>query len=309
MSATELSGAELPGAELRRPERSLEILNSLRRRRRRLRGLDGVLRLLSSAALLVWLSFLVDWYLNLPTVVRAVQLATITFLLGNALRILLFTAKRTNVERLASQLEAASEESDQALITAVQLTAPGNPRTDLYSAALLARTVKQAEQSTAQLNPEEMFSRRGVYLTLLVLVVLGLPLVGGAVLRPDLAVTFVKRDVLLRGAPWPYAYLLEFLEPSQRQTLVAMGDPLSVLVEKVRGGEARVDLHANFETGEREVYRLERKGESRFRKMFHNVSRGFSFKVSSGDFTSATYQVLVRNRPRIESIELSYDFP
>ncbi|MEM7165011.1 MAG: hypothetical protein AAF581_06070 [Planctomycetota bacterium] len=293
-------------------ENALRRLRSLRAQRRRLRSINGLMRFCGWVAVLIWISFFLDWTLELPWGIRLFHALAGTVLAFVGVRVLWFgTRRRLSLEQLASRVEGSVEELDQALITAVQLTRADNPRRDLYSPELLARTVRDAEQKMAALPVDRLLSKRSLGLSFMVLLALVLPLVvfGGA--RPDLAKTYVDRDVLLRNVPWPREYWLERIEPAPdlSESLLAMGDPFSVVVEKVRGGSARVFLDCVYADGDEETFSLERKGENRYRKVFRNVSRDFQFTVRAGDYRSGEHRVVVRLRPRIEEIELAFQYP
>ncbi|MFQ5654199.1 MAG: DUF4175 family protein [Planctomycetota bacterium] len=298
-----------------RPLASLERLRFLRVRRRRLRAWTGLFRWLVLGVLLLWLSFLLDWLLALPVGIRLIHLVGAGALLIAGFRLLLLSA-RTPVreDRLAAQVEAASGDLGQALITAVQLTAPDNPRAALYSPVLLARTVRESEERMANLHPGKLLSRRAVGSSLGLLALFLFPLLVGAGARPELASTYLKRNLFLQGVPWPKEYELEVLEPGQRTTLLAMGDSLPVAARRLRGGEARARIIVIHEErddlpGGRENLPLDRKGEGGYRRVFRNVSRDFRFSISAGDYESEVYTVRVRSRPRVEKIDLTFDYP
>ena len=221
-----------------------------------------MLRLVSLAAVVVWGTFLLDWSLELPRAIRALHIAVAVLLLLTGLRLFFFSPRRRLSEgQLAASVEDADGRLEQSLITAVQLTAPENPRAAFYSPTLLARTVAEAEARVADLRPRELLSRQGVFLSLLVVLGLLSPLIAGAAWRSDLARVYVHRNLWLSNQPWPREYYLEIEKPSEVETLVAMGDTFSVLVRKVRGGDARVLLRTVYDNGEREVFPLERGAE------------------------------------------------
>ncbi|MCA8960119.1 MAG: DUF4175 family protein [Planctomycetes bacterium] len=295
-----------------RPERALARIRALRFRRRRIRAADGFLRLGVVVVLLIWATFLLDWSLDLPLGIRVINIvAALTFILL-ALRVFVLTTRRRVSDAwLAGRIESASD-LEQSLITAVQLAAEDNPRRQNYSAYLLERTVREAEEKIANVDTASLVSARGLTTTLLFLLVLTAPLAVGAAIRGDLADAYLKRNVLFRRVPWPRSYFLEIDQPTDLRTLIAMGDPLSVVARKVRGGDARVVLEAMFSDGGREEFpleRLERNGVDTYRKVFGNVTRDFRFRVRCGDFRSEFHEVLVRNRPRIEEISLQFDYP
>lgn len=297
---------------LPRPQLSLELLERLRGRRRRLRAVNGSLRMASWLVVLVWLSFFLDWTLELPVAVRVLHVfAGFLLVIVGVRTFWLGPRRRLSLEQLAHRVEDSSASLDQSLITAVQLAGADNPRAQFYSPALLARSVQQAESAMTQVPVENLLSRRATFGAFVVFLVLLVPMLVLADARRDLASTYVQRNVFFSSIDWPREYLLELVEPApdQRETLLAMGDSLTVLVAKTRGGNARVLIDVTYDEDERETFTLEQKGEDQFRKVFRNVTRDFRFVVRAGDFRSLEYRVAVRLRPRIESIELTYDYP
>ena len=139
------------------------------------------------------------------------------------------------------------------------------------------------------------------------------PLVAGALLQPQLTQTFIERNLLLQSVDWPRAYFLRIEEPAQAETLLAVGDALTVQAVRERGGGARARIEAYFRTADgsesREELNLERRGDDTFRRVFSNVARDFRFRIHCGDFSSQWYSVAVRSRPRIEDISLTFDYP
>ncbi|MEM7262383.1 MAG: hypothetical protein AAF488_10375, partial [Planctomycetota bacterium] len=304
------AGAPHPdGTIVSSPERALAAVRALRYRRRRIRAIDGFLRLFVVAVLLVWVTFFLDWSLDLPVGVRVLSIAAAVTFGVLALRVfVLGTRRRVSDAWIAAQIEAC-EGLDQSLVTAIQLASEDNPRRQFYSPVLLERTVREAEERVASIQASGLVSSRGVLITCTILVGLIVPMVVGATLRPSLARTYVQRDLLFRDEPWPRSYDLRIEEPGERETLIAMGDTLSVKVLKLRGGDARASLEVEFEDGSEEEFTLEKKGDNSFRKVFANVTRGFSFRVTCGDYRSGLYTVDVRNRPRVEEISLEFDYP
>ncbi|MCI0651525.1 MAG: hypothetical protein L0Z55_06550 [Planctomycetes bacterium] len=294
------------------PVHALEMLRGLRAKHARLRNAAAVSRLILLAVVFVWVSFFLDWMLDLPQFVRLLQLAAGAVLCFRALRIFIAAFRRSlSDDYLAARVERATPGLEEALLTAVQLSAPGHPRAALYAPQLLARTVALAEARVAEVDAGRLIQRRTTMLSLLALAIAGGALLQAASMRPDLARVYVRRNVLLSSEQWPREYLFELVEPdpSKRDIVLAIGDPLSIVATRKRGGETRVDLRAEFADGERETFPLEKKGPDTYRKLFRNVTQGMRFRVMGGDYESQEYRVTVRQRPRIEEVLLAFDYP
>lgn len=299
----------------RRPEGALARLRQLRSRRRSLRAITGFFRWLSLITAVVWVTFLIDWGVNLPVVVRGIQLLAATVVLAAGFRFLLLsTGTPIADDKLASMVEEASGDLEQSLITAVQLTREDNPRRHLYSQVLLDRTVEIAEQKMALIEPGNLLSKRRSVTSLLLLLLIAAPAVTGALTRADLTTTFWQRNVLLKDVPWPRSYELEVLYPVEQVTLLAAGESLTVEAKRIRGGDARAVVEVVFpesdgrSASEEEVL-LDRKGDNNYRHLFGNLLRDFNFRIRCGDWISGRFDVQVRSRPRIEEIGLAFTFP
>ena len=103
--------------------------------------------------------FLLDWVADLPWALRVAQIVAVLILLLITFRAILLAARTPATEdQLASMVETASGELEDALITAVQLTDPNNPRRHLYNPALIEQTVTLAEQRMHELRPGRLLS-------------------------------------------------------------------------------------------------------------------------------------------------------
>lgn len=300
---------------LERPRVALRRIRQLRSRRRMMRIVTGALRWFVVASAATWAMFLLDWIAVLPQVLRGMQGVSVVVLLLISFRAILLAVRVPAPEdRLAALVEKASGDLEESLITAVQLTDPENPRRHLYDSDLITRTVEIAEKRMHTLKPGTLLSWRRAWAALGLLLLLVTPAVAGGLLRPDLAQTFWKRDLLLGSEPWPRSYQLVVESPTRTEMVLAKGSSLVVDILKIRGGNARASLDVFFpkQDGRREMREevaLDRKGSSGFRHVFQNLQRDIEFRVECGDFVGDWYSIRVRARPRVEEIELGYKFP
>ncbi len=298
-----------------RPQLALKRIRELRSRRRWMRSVTGGFRWLVVIISVVWGMFLLDYLADLPVVLRWIQIGAAFTLLVVTFRAILLAARTPATEdQLASMVEIASGELEDALITAVQLTDPENPRRHLYNPELVTRTVELAENKMKDLRPGRLLSWSRAWSTFSLLLLLLLPAIAGGVLRPDLLQTFVQRDLLLGSDPWPRTYELRVLSPVGTDHVVAKGNSMVIEIEKVRGRGARAFLDVVFPAldGRREMREelaLDRKGATGFRHVFQNLQRDLNFRAKCGDFTGKWYRIRVRPKPRIEEIVLQYEFP
>ncbi|MFN0059706.1 MAG: hypothetical protein ACKVX7_14710 [Planctomycetota bacterium] len=299
------------GAPPTLPPEVQERIPALRRQRRQLRVVGAVFRVGCLLSAFCWLAFGLDWTLELPVAIRAINLVAAICILAVGIRTYSrFAGQPESDAWLATRIEAATGDLSASIITAVELANPQNPRSQLYSPRLIQRTVEEAEAQLLSVGDASLVAKRGTIAAFGIFAMMFTPLALAAALRKDLAQTFLERDVLLRSTPWPRENFLVIEEPTDPVTLIAMGDPLTVLVQRVRGTEARAAMEVEFagESG-RQIFALEQKGADRFRKVFRNVTRDFGFRVVSGDFRSEIYEIRVRHRPRIEDIAVTFDYP
>ncbi|MAJ28722.1 hypothetical protein CBD41_04830 [bacterium TMED181] len=298
-----------------RPQLALRRIRQLRARRRWMRTVTGTLRWFTLASAAVWLSFLLDWIAVLPVPLRMVQGAFWVGLLLLAFRAI-FLAVRVPAREseLAAMVEQSSRELEDSLITAVQLTDPDNPRRHYYNPDMIRRTVELAEEKVANLKPGQFLTWSRARRTFLLWLLLLVPAILAVEHRPGLVSSFIARNVYFENQPWPQNYELVILQPENPVMTLAKGSALVVDIRKDRGGNARGFLEVFFpETQDRssiqEEIGLDRKGEDGFRHVFQNLQRDLEFRAHCGDYTSQWYRIQVRARPRIEELELYYEFP
>mgnify|MGYP001322759169 CR=1 FL=1 len=280
-----------------------------------MRTVTGTLRWFTLASAAVWLSFLLDWIAVLPVPLRMVQGAFWVGLLLLAFRAI-FLAVRVPAREseLAAMVEQSSRELEDSLITAVQLTDPDNPRRHYYNPDMIRRTVELAEEKVANLKPGQFLTWSRARRTFLLWLLLLVPAILAVEHRPGLVSSFIARNVYFENQPWPQNYELVILQPENPVMTLAKGSALVVDIRKDRGGNARGFLEVFFpETQDRssiqEEIGLDRKGEDGFRHVFQNLQRDLEFRAHCGDYTSQWYRIQVRARPRIEELELYYEFP
>ena len=300
---------------IERPKLALKRLRQLRARRRWMRVVTGSLRWICLAAAAVWLAFLLDWIAVLPQALRIAQgVFWLTFLLVTFRAIFMAVRVPAKDSELAAMVELSSKELEDSLITAIQLTDPNNPRRNYYNQDLIRQTVELAESRVEKLKPGQLFTWQRARWALFCCLILLIPAFLAAELRPDLFRNFVARNVFFKDTPWPRSYDLVILQPTEQQQTLAKGSSLVVDIRKDRGGGARGYLEVFFPaTDDRgaieEEIGLDRKGEDGFRHVFQNLQRDLQFRAHCGDFSSGWYVVEVRSRPRIEEIELYYEYP
>lgn len=240
-------------------------------------------------AISVWLlvSYLSDWGLHLPAVIRVfhtlVLLGLPVFLgVRHVLRPLRRVPDRVG---LAILLERAHPGTADLLVSAIQL----GPRAAASPArALIARVVADAERTAAHLGVAAVLDRRGprrrlatggALGTLTALVLLATPVLSGIFLR----------RMLGADVSWPQRTHLRLEIPPVGDLRVETG-PLKIVVRAARGSDVPILVHVEGVVP-REVFlhfdhyesALTSGGTSPFRTLLRSVQEDLRFHVTGGD--------------------------
>jgi hypothetical protein len=126
----------------------------------------------------------------------------------------------------------------------------------------------------------------------------------------DTFLLWCRRNLLLEEVEWPYRTLLavENFPPGALSLGVPRGDPLTLRVRASGELPERVRIRIQYEKEQRAL-NLSREGESLFLYEHPEVAEPFHFVVEGGDFRSPRHEILVKERPRVESLELQLVYP
>ena len=91
--------------------------------------------------------------------------------------------------------------------------------------------------------------------------------------------------------------------------MIARGDDLVVTAELKRGAPSRVAIRPVFEKSGRADDVPMVQMHDGFRAVFENVNEPFTFVVEGGDFRSQRIRVDVRQRPKVEDLAVTLEFP
>jgi hypothetical protein len=141
---------------------------------------------------------------------------------------------------------------------------------------------------------------RRVALAILCLVVLGVP----AAARPDAALLWFRRSVLLSDEAWPRKTRLVIQGFTGRRTWVPRGSDLSVIVKAAGVIPRRAEIRYRYESGRRQKALMHRLGESEFKHEFRRILQPIQFDVRGGDGRTAPHFVDVVERPQVKEVSL-----
>ncbi|MGC1272875.1 MAG: hypothetical protein WBC44_04150 [Planctomycetaceae bacterium] len=327
----------------RRPRLRPELDRLLGRLRSRIRSyvaLEGAAIVLAVLGGLFWLTLLFDlgWFqltnLESPIPVRAtivvaalalVAAAAVAFL---AMRLL----RRLRPRALALVLERRFPELDERLILAVETVEriAGEPMHGPLEEAMLARAIDDAADAADRLDVADVFDRRPLRRASIVAAALLAPIIGLAIVRPDmlqswwnaygrLAETYHHRDTLLS--------LVVLAPPDDRPRKLSLDAPykhprganLTLLVRVPEGERPQGDgwvvptsVYATRRSdgGGRQTLPAVKAGERQFRVAIDEVRDGMNLWVTGGDYTNAApYRIDVVDAPRVERVELHNFYP
>lgn len=141
--------------------------------------------------------------------------------------------------------------------------------------------------------------------------------VSGLAVAATLAVIFgvetrlwFARNVLLGSEEWPYRTVLdvEGFDGGTRARGVPRGDSLPIRVIARGDVPDRVRIRIRYERDSRR-FNLTREGEAGFSHEHPEVTEPFEFTVEGGDYRSPPYVVLVLERPEVETLALTLEYP
>jgi hypothetical protein len=294
----------------------------LRRRLRSLYLLHGLGRVAAVLGALLTVSFVLDWTLEPPRVVRMVHGALSIIVLGWAIRrfLLVPLGRPLRDEELALAVEARVPELEDRLISALQwdrlLEDPENAESRAFMEASAAEAAVRVRAVRVDTLVRTGPSRKAMGIGA---AVVGVCLVGAMALPAETAI-WMRRSLLLMNEEWPQRTNLTVIGfDAQNPRIVTLGDDLAVEVRV--DGEIPDDgvlLHYRAESGvggrdERDARPMLQSEEDRtsFRFVFHEIPSSFRFWVTGGDDDDGepVYAVTALVPPAIESVTASLVFP
>lgn len=312
------------------PQEITDLLNRLRGKIRRYILLEGAAKLLATAGLIFWISFVVDWgyfrlsHFELPVWFRAsfvlISLTTILVLAGTFILFRLMTKMRKKA--LALVLERRFPELNDRLATAIELHESNEPQNAL-TRAMLERTVKDVARGSSQLPLEDVFDKRPLRRAFFGALILSVSILILAVVNQPAMARWAKGYLELKNDYWnretglvvkviaqPGDRIREFQDQTYKHGL---GNDLTLLVETVEGKKSpeRVQLTYRMQNG-REGGRtvMSRLGEGRFKHTITDVLDGMQIWVSGNDYTNPEpYLIEIVETPTLDQIQLECRYP
>jgi len=310
------------------------ILRPLRRRlimlRTRLRGAAfafGTMRLIQLLAAAVLITFLLDWFLDLPRSIRAfhASLAIITGALAIHRFIALPLLKKVTDDDLAMLVESRDKTLGSRLISSLQLSRQAEQEDFTDSRQLVNALVRQTARDLDERPLAPVLDRGRLSRTALLAFVAVFAVIGLALLYPDVAQLYTWRNIALREVPWPRKTFLEVLLPKEGENVKISTQGSLTMIRIARGTDLKINVKANgrvpsnvelvyegvpsADSGQsaiRDRRSLNRIGDRDFTYAFLSLTQSFYFHVVGGDDDDRDprFWVDVQPTPRVKSIEI-----
>jgi hypothetical protein len=267
------------------------------------------------AVLFAAVVFAIDYTTPLPAPARIFLDAA--FLIGLAailaVRIFRPAFKTRSADELALIFEKARPELKDSLISAVQFArAADDPAEAQFQSRELSAVVIEETSSRVENMTTAGAVRSGRAAAALafvgVLVVLAAAFM---VSSPDTTRIFFSRFAALTGE-WPMVNALK-LDPAP-PARIAKGEDLDVIYATERNYRPPAEVYiysrpSNRGDADWEFSTTKKFAGGIFRYTFKNVVESFEFYAVGGDNTTSVFRVEVTERPRVEKIGLSFDYP
>ena len=281
---------------------------ALRRRHVMVLAMTGLAMAVVVGIELLALAMFLDWWLELPSVVRLVslltQLGAFTYILTRF--VLVPILRQPDEDELALMIEKARPEFRSRLIAAVQLTRPGAVPTGASNAlasALVAETEALAGPCDfPQIVPTDRLKKFGVMAVMV-------PLLGfmGFMAGRETCTDLLKR-VFLSNIPVPRKTRIIVPEGSR---IVGIGDTvrLEAFVQGIIPAHGKVEV--KYRTRRAQEFPLEQNKDNaiNFGRTLENVQDSFNYRFSLGDGVSETFEVKAIPRPTVSAVECEQTFP
>ena len=288
-------------------------LESLRGSLRRLILGVGCFRIMLVVQATIAAAFILDWYAHLPP---ATRISTAVAVVGISLAaIYQYIIRPMGVpltdDSLALLVERRHAEFNDRLITAVQLSRErgAGGAAALNSPALVERIVKDAGDVACSTDFRCVLSTTILKRLAVAAAVCSVVVAAYAASHSDLVGIFARRMIApYSDTQWPRKTTIT-LPNTDRTITVAKGDDLMIDARCEKHVPSRVTLHYRFASSEKRSRRMKKVSDTDFRANISSITENMSFYIEGGDHTTEAYHVKVTDRPRVETINVSYVYP
>ena len=273
---------------------------------------EGCALVAASFGAFVLLSFLVDRGLRLEVGYRIALLAVFAIALARLVQTRLVRPLGADLsdDEVALAVERADPKMKQALISAVQFEAAlGSQGHVAESRSLMGAVVRDVGQSVAEIEARQVLDGRRVARFAGLLVAAVLALGAWAALAPETARLWASRNIALSSLEWPRFTTLAFDVDGAGPVRVAEGGDLTLRLQASGVIPEQVQLHYEFEGGDRGMQPMTTSGDGAFSFTLRSVLEGAVVHAVGGDGATERLAIEVLERPRIESVEVALLYP
>jgi len=303
-----------------------QLLAALRRRIRRYVWYEGLAATIAVVGASFWLALGADWFFEPPRAVRYGLLATIGVAgVASAVWFLLRRLlARLSDHSMAILLERRFGNLQDSLVTAVELTSPREPATEIdeFGRQMLTETCREADRRSRNVQLGAVFNFRPLGRAWIASGAILVSLVAAAVASPDMLRFGLRRLTTITDEPWPRNTHLriEGFDNPQREQVVARGMDFEIHVQADaapgRVVPQVVEVGYRTDDGKRDRGMMVREGTAApgenafqdYRYTFSSVLSGVAFDVVGGDARLRGLRLRVVESPNL-GLTLACEYP
>ena len=290
-----------------------QLLSQLRSRIRLYVVADLVAWVLTSIGLLLCLSLLVDYSLEMRWTFRAVLLgvfgvATLVCLVAGLASRLMSPLGQSS---LALAVERLVPELSDRLITAVELESADREGLDEFSPTLIKETVESAVEAVRSIEPGQLLDRQRLKNNILLAAAVCVSWLVFVVVAPGPAKTWFMRNILLDPLEeWPHRTSLTVTGFDGGEVRIARGDDFVVRVNVDREIPHKIQIRYRMEKSRtRGRGYLKQTGEAEFIYHFQGLLEPLSFTVRGGDDYEGPFNIVTVPPPGLLNLQIACRYP
>ncbi len=279
----------------------------------------GTVRLLQLTIAGIMLTFLMDWFLDLPRWVRAFH-ASLAIVVGAITfhRFLLFPlTRKLEDEELAILVESKNPEFRDQIISALQLSRQAQQPDFSDSKPLVSAMVEKATKELANARFGRLADRRRILRSTLLAALGAASVLVFAGLYPAVTSIYVQRNIGLQDIPWPQKTFLEVMVQEGENIQISVSGSMNK-IRLARGTDLKINVKANgqvptnvelcYENQDRSIEdrrAMNRIGDRDFTYQFLALTQSFYFHVEGGDDDDSDplFWVDVQPTPRVKEVK------
>lgn len=295
--------------------RVITPLERFGRRIRRYVLVEGLCQCVSVLVGFALVQFALDRLLILGAGPRLVLLGGLVSLIGHQVyrRLIRPAGARVGAENVAAVLERRHPDFRDQLISAVAFAMGAGQNPHRNSPALVGALISQSASRFRDLSTRDLL-RRDRHMRFLVLglaaVILAASLTAAS---PDLAATYVARDILLKDVPWPVSTRIVVEGFRNRRRRWPIGDELTLVATAQDDVPSALRAEFQFPSGAELIRPMDRRGHDQFILDYGPLMKALKvrFLISRFGVDERTewYEIEAVRRPSVKSVRIEVSPP